>query len=229
MFNATTISSPKVALSSDASVLEGILHDDTHLVIWQRQPIVCVRSALSELMSAREPVCLDVSPTSAGSLQRSLEAHLKNPEAPVRDAFAALASDFMMLAAKFGEISGRRHLRLRFERVEDDGCALFHVDTLAMRMLCTYAGPGTQWVEEDHVRRDQLGSRGRSIEEANAAIVIDPEQIQTAPVWHVLVFKGRLWDGHGYSDGLVHRSAPVRHPNDFRLRLTIDFSDSCSC
>lgn len=226
---STAIASQKFIPASDASVLEQISRAETLLAIWQRPPLPSVECAIQALLAAKDPVQLDDSSSNPVSLRQSLEAHLKDPSRHVADACAALASDFLMLLEKFREISGREHLRLRFERVEDDGCALFHVDTLPMRMLCTYAGPGTQWVEEENVRRDQLGSRGRGTEETNAAIVIDPDEIQTAPAWHVLVFKGRLWDGHGYSDGLVHRSAPVRHPTDYRLRLTIDFSDSCTC
>lgn len=172
---------------------------------------------------------MDVHSSGSSALRRSFGAHFPNAKQEVRASFSALVEDFEILAAKFSAISRREHLRLRFERVEDDGCALFHVDTLPMRMLCTYAGPGTQWLEEDNVRRDQLGSKGRGIDETNAAIVIDPDKIHTEPAWNVIVFKGRLWDGHGYSDGLVHRSAPVRHPKDHRLRLTIDFADSCDC
>lgn len=83
------------------------------------------------------------------------------------------------------------HSRVRLERVEDDGCALFHADT-------------------------------------RCAIVIDPTQIRSAPAWHVAVFKGRAWPG-AEDNALIHRSAPVSHRGEHRLRLCIDLSDACAC
>lgn len=229
MTEAATLAAPNFIQTSSASVLREISREEIQLAIWQRPALAMARGALEELLRVRKSVRIETSSIEAGAWQRSLEHCLDQPSEATRAGCAALATDFVALAEKFREISGRQHLRLRFERVEDDGCALFHVDTLPLRMLCTYAGPGTQWLEETNVRRDQLGSRGRSLMEANAAIVIDPEEIRTVPAWHVIAFKGRLWGGHGYSDGLVHRSAPVRHENDFRLRLTLDWSDSCNC
>lgn len=199
------------------------------LAIWERGAVAEIEPVLHALLQAKRPVRLDCASGAWQEFEGGLQRHLRTSGPRMQDAIRALTADVVDLAGRFSAISGREHLRIRFERVEDDGCALFHVDTLPMRMLCTYAGPGTQWVEEEDVCRDQLGSRGRSLDEANAAIVPDPDRIHTVPAWHVLIFKGRLWEGHGYSDGLVHRSAPVRHPRDFRLRLTIDFADSCTC
>lgn len=220
---------PSSFIASDASALGEIKNDETLIAIWQRPPLPELQPALDSFLATKSPIRLDASLSEPTLLKHQLEAHLESPSKQVLKSCVALLFDFQTLAAKFRDISGREHLRLRFERVEDDGCALFHVDTLPLRMLCTYAGPGTQWLDENNVRRNQLGSRGRSIENANEAIVVNPENIHTAPTWHVLVFKGRLWTGHGYSDGLVHRSAPVRHPKDYRLRLTLDFSSSCPC
>ncbi len=218
----------QVIRSSGFAGLRRIAQAPAQLAIWERAEIPAIMPALDALLGAGAAVQMDLQNPAHSEIVRSLTSTLLDSAAPT-EAFAALAADFLQLANEFRTITGRQHFRLRFERVEDDGCALFHVDTLPMRMLCTYAGPGTQWLEENNVRREQLGSRGRDLEAANAAIVIDPERIRTEPAWHVLVFKGRLWDGHGYSDGLVHRSAPVRHSRDYRLRLTIDFSESCAC
>jgi len=215
--------------SRDSDVLREILEDGVLLTRWERTAHPGAGPGLRALLQLRQPVGIDTKSREPEGFNQQLREAVGRAGLEEQSSLQVLAEDVCELASLFADISGRDHLRLRFERVEDDGCALFHVDTLPMRMLCTYFGPGTQWLEEDNVRRDQLGSRGRSLDEANAAMVIDSEKIQTAPAWHVLIFKGRLWDGHGYQDGLVHRSAPVRHPQDYRLRLTIDFSDSCAC
>ena len=215
--------------SPSPSVLHEILEVEVLLAVWKRASIKEIEPALQFFLSAQQPVRVDITSSELARCGQHLGEKFLDVSPEIQAACEALAEDFKDLAGKFSTISGRQHLRLRFERVEDDGCALFHVDSLPMRMLCTYAGPGTQWLEEDNVRRDQLGSRGRNLNDANAAIIVDDRKIHTESAWHVLIFKGRLWESYGYSEGLVHRSAPVRHPRDFRLRLTIDFSDTCAC
>jgi len=98
-----------------------------------------------------------------------------------------------------------------------------------MSMTCleepiTYAGAGTEWLENANVRRDELGSRGRSIGETNAAIVIVPAEVRHIPTWHVAVFTGRGREG---TPALIHRSAPVSTSTDYRLR--IDLPGDCGC
>lgn len=138
----------------------------------------------------------------------------------------ALAADIVMLARCFCEMADTSHARVRLERVEDDGCMLFHADTLRIRMLCTYAGPGTEWLEPENVRMHELGLRGREIAGANAAIVIDAARIQQVPAWHVVMFTGRM---RADTPPLVHRSAPVRSAAENRLRLCIDLPGECGC
>ena len=223
------IETRKTISSKSPSSLSRILAEGVLLARWERTALAGAEPGLKALRLARGPVAITTTSRQPADFHHQLCTLVPTAGPQERDSLRILAEDACELATIFAHISGREHLRLRLERVEDDGCALFHVDTLPLRMVCTYSGPGTQWLEEDNVRRDQLGARGRSLEEANAAIVVDPAKIQTAPAWHVLLFKGRLWEGHGYYDGLVHRSAPVRHPRDHRLRLTVDYSNSCSC
>lgn len=215
--------------SPNAEVLHSIKSEGIQLAVWQRLPVVPAQAAVEALRSIPDRCLLDLRIQDFTGLSSKLRSHFNFRSSSLQASLDALACDFQNLGALFSKITEQQHLRLRLERVQDDGCALFHVDTLPVRMVCTYAGPGTQWVEEDNLRRDQLGLRGRSVEEANAAIVIDPRKIHTAAAWQVLVFKGRLWEGHGFTDGLVHRSAPVRHPRDGRLRLTFDFASTCTC
>lgn len=138
----------------------------------------------------------------------------------------SLAGDITHLSGLFSEIAKTIHPRVRLERVEDDGCAIFHADSLKIRLLCTYTGAGTEWLENTNVRRHELGSRGRSIRETNTAIVIHPANIRHIPAWHAAVFTGRGREG---TPALIHRSAPVSTSNDHRLRLCIDLPGDCGC
>ena len=215
-----------VAWDDRSDVLRRIVEPHLNLCIWRRKADPFVVSALGAILRAKIPFRLDLRAPARERIEQE-----------IRDVFPALAAmrgcahlvdDAHLLASLFAELAGTQHPRVRLERVEDDGCALFHSDTLRMRMLCTYAGPGTQWLENSNARRDQLSSRGRGIAEANAAIVIDPSAIRSISSWHVAVFKGRHWnDVEDYS--LIHRSAPVGHRGDYRIRLCIDIPDDGDC
>lgn len=132
-----------------------------------------------------------------------------------------LLDDIATLAGDFADIAECAEVRVRLERVTDKGCAAFHIDTLPLRLLCTYAGHGMQWADEPYIRRPELGLRGRSTKEANAAIVPDAARIRTMCTGAVAIFKGRLWPG-GEGRGLIHRSYPVCCIQHARLRLVID-------
>lgn len=44
----------------------------------------------------------------------------------------------------FAAAFGHRHLTGKLEVVADDACRKFHVDYAAVRLICTFAGSGTE-------------------------------------------------------------------------------------
>lgn len=181
-------------------------------------------SAVRALLGVRHTVAIDERAPDEGRLFGCLQQIIgsRAPTASIR----SLAGDIARLSGLFSELANTIHPRVRVERVEDDGCAIFHADSLKIRLLCTYAGAGTEWLENSNVRRDELGSRGRSIGDTNAAIVIDPDEIRHISAWHAAVFTGRGREG---TPALIHRSAPVSTSSGYRLRLCIDLPGDCGC
>ncbi|UEM07833.1 DUF1826 domain-containing protein (plasmid) [Skermanella rosea] len=133
-------------------------------------------------------------------------------DAPVRD---ALVRDVARLADVFAGITGAATLRVRLEPVPGDGCKYFHADSVGIRLLCTYRGPGTWWLPDDAVERPALGSGD------NAAVVRDPARIQVLGAGHVALLKGDAWPGNR-GRGAVHRSPPADRGAGPRLLLSID-------
>jgi hypothetical protein len=223
----TEISHPShVAAEEQCGVFRRIAEPMVNLCLWRRVPNPSATPAIDSILSAEKPLDLDLRAPSADQLAAGIS--IANASEIVSRSLKHFVDDVVFLAKLFADIAGTRHPRVRLERVEDDGCALFHADTLRLRMLCTYAGPGTQWLENGNARREQLGSRGRTIEEANRAIVVDESRIRSIPNWHVAIFKGRAWSADE-DISLIHRSAPVRHRGDYRLRLCIDLPNGCAC
>lgn len=210
--------------SESANSLRAIHTEGVNLAIWKRDRVPAVESAVCALLAAPYQVAIDEKAPDERRLFVCLQQIISSraPAASIQ----ALIGDIARLSRLFSEIANTIHPRVRLERVEDDGCAIFHADSLRLRLLCTYAGAGTEWLENSNVRRDELGSRGRSIGKTNAAIVIDPAKIRHIPAGHVAVFTGRGREG---TPALIHRSAPVATSSDYRLRLCIDLPGDCGC
>lgn len=213
-----------VRSDTDELVLGEVRHTGCHLAIWERRPVGSCAPAVAGLLLAEGPLMWDSPTGSREYWQKELTSRLDG-SVPV-SCCEALAKDISRLAGIFCRVADVSHPRIRLERVEDDGCRLFHSDTLHYRMLCIYAGRGTEWLSRENVRMQELGLRGRDLEEANRAIVVDESAIRTLPTWHVAVFSGKL---RSDTPPLVHRSAPVHGASDHRIRLCIDMPSGCDC
>jgi Protein of unknown function (DUF1826) len=214
------ITSAAIASASSA-VLRKARQSRFDLVLWERVLPSPVAAFFASLLAQREPVALDITAAPGRPLRTVLAQHPLFSGCGRADARHWVQEDFAVLANEFANVMDCSEVRLRFDRVDDDACALFHVDTLPARLLCTYAGAGTQWADQRYVRREELGLQGRTIPEANAAIVPNPARIRTMPTGAVALFKGRLWPG-SEERGLVHRSHPVCCEEHARFRLVID-------
>ena len=107
----------------------------------------------------------------------------------------ALYADVKTLAERFAETTGSPVIKLRLEHVTDDSCRKFHVDHVGMRLLCTYIGPATEWIDiTGKVRR------------------MSPMDVG--------LFKGAKFSAPG--PRIRHRSPPLSHlPPDRRSRLVL--------
>jgi hypothetical protein len=163
------------------------IHDrETGLVIWDRRPRLPSGRELATMVPA-PPACL-VASGAPEDAARALTAQL-SPRA------GALGADIAALAQIFATVAGVGAVRLRLESLNDDACRLFHVDAVRLRLLCTYAGAGTQW-------RDVQG------------------RVHRMARLQVGVFKGSRHPAR--AAGILHRSPPVGHlPPARRARLLL--------
>lgn len=111
---------------------------------------------------------------------------------------AALAADIAALAARFAALMAVDTVRLRLERIEGDACRRFHADYTDLRLVTTYAGPGTD------------------VRETTA----DDAPVVRLAAGQIGLFKGRLHPGK--PPVLLHRSPPVAGCGTPRLVLVID-------
>lgn len=110
------------------------------------------------------------------------------------------------LVARFAEAFDLKRVKAFFGPIRGDQCRKFHVDYVRCRLVATFHGPGTEWLDEDNVDRGALVDSPACAETANRAIVRDPSRIHRGDAGDVLWLKGILDDPLG---GCVHRSPPI--------------------
>ena len=132
-------------------------------------------------------------------------------EVPKKNLFV---DDMMELCKFFQNITESKMLNVKLQVVKDNMCRLFHEDNNHQRLLCTYLGSGTEWIEDAFINRKRLGKGN------NKRVILDWEKVQHAENFEVIVLRGKLFGG--LKKGAVHRSPPLKSPTDHRVLLKID-------
>lgn len=133
----------------------------------------------------------------------------------------AWAADVASLATRFAGVVGAPSLRASLATVVTDKCRKLHSDYKRVRLVCTYAGPGTEWLDDRDVDRDALRRQHPSIEAANARVVRRGARVHRTGAGDVLLLKGELHAGNE-GRGAIHRSPPIELTGERRLVLTLD-------
>ena len=187
---------------------------------WPDKVLVEARDEVEEIANYLRDVIHDLRPLMVAynngfNSERTyelLDKHL--PEGSISGQKQMFIADIMRLATLFDAetISGKMNLQLKI--VTTDMCRLFHVDSYRQRLLCTYLGPGTEWLDHSNVERKAIGKG------SNENIVKDITAINRANAFDVLMLKGKKY-GKGEL-AVVHRSPPIVLHNKTRVLLKID-------
>jgi hypothetical protein len=133
----------------------------------------------------------------------------------------ALAVDLALLAEMLGELLDAPTIGLRLEVVRQAMCPRLHVDRVGIRMLCTYRGPGTEWVEAASVDRRFLGAASGGKPDESSGLLQAGHRIKAIPPYTVALLKGSLWQGND-GRGIVHRSPAVHETQAPRVLVALD-------
>ena len=185
--------------------LADIRSPDQDLVIWQRNLPGSLSTWLDGLDADNLPdLRVAVRP---GDAQRALIPHLEECGMPAGTMRDLLLSDVSDLACVFAEITHSEFVDIRLESVSHDACWKFHRDYVEARLLTTYRGPATQWVQPQHASQaiEEQRDFGGPMEQMTAG--------------DVAVFKGSC---AGPGCGIVHRSPPIEGTGCTRLLLCLN-------
>lgn len=121
-----------------------------------------------------------------------------------------LVDDVALLTEILCELLDCPLVGLRCMRIEGTMCPSWHVDRVPLRLLCTYGGPGTEWLENQGVGCDELALPGSG-----------KLAYQRAAAGEIVLLKGALWQGNE-GLGAIHRSPAVPPGTGRRTLVSLD-------
>lgn len=122
--------------------------------------------------------------------------------------------DITNITQSFFNETESKKIRIQLQVIKSDMCRLFHVDHIKQRLLCTYKGAGTQWVENSNVNREWLAKGD------NSKIIKDENLIKITSPFDIILLKGEKFNAN--IKGAVHRSSPIKLSNGLRIVLKLD-------
>jgi hypothetical protein len=177
---------PAVECVTRIAAIERVFAPDLHLVVWRRagDPRVAERAACWPSTTQRLMRSIRVRDLGLSSIAASLSMPAESP----------FAADVLLLAELFATIAGADSLGVRVDVTDRATCPRFHADQVTLRLMTTYRGPGTEWLQAGRTEQAEAGD--------------------------VLFAKGDLWPDLRCGP-CVHRS-PVPASGQTRVLLTID-------
>ncbi|MEP6712310.1 MAG: DUF1826 domain-containing protein [Ferruginibacter sp.] len=199
-------------LISDPEKLTHINKPEYNIAVWRRTQQADNGLYCALLASQPERIAIYCHYTSvADSLQLSIQRSLS--EYNISDA-VNFFKDVQLLADTFYQISGSKQLKLYFSVVHNDMCRRFNTDINDLRLLCTYWGAGTLWLN-DHTISEQM------LDAAMEQPEILTNHICRAGTGDVVILKGAL---HTTARGnaVLHRSPAIEEHGNKRILLRLD-------
>ena len=174
-------------------------------MIWQRALPSSLRDWIGQIEASTLPeIRILVEP---GDLRPALEPLLDGCGLAASDMRELLVEDIGELVRAFAGITRSDSVDVRLERVDHDACWKFHRDAVEARLVTTYRGPTTEWVQmahAEHALQEQKRFTG---------------PLERLGEHDVALFKG---SSAGPNDGIVHRSPPIAGTGRTRLFLCLN-------
>ena len=200
-----------IEMCDAAEGLAAISNPGMELVVWRRALPLCLQTWLERMDASCLPdIRVLVRP---GDLRRAVEPHLDDCGMPPGDMRDLLIGDVGDLVSVFSKISRTDLVDVRLECVSHDACWKFHRDCVEARLLTTYRGSATEWVQPIH-----------------AARALREQKRFKGPVEHLRIHDVAIFKGScaGSGSGIVHRSPPIAGTGQTRLLLCLNKRSAAS-
>ncbi|HEY6965003.1 MAG TPA: DUF1826 domain-containing protein [Erythrobacter sp.] len=186
--------------AADPEVLHTIRAPECNLAIWQRAAFADF-TPLTEGMPENLRFVSNLRRL-PGTLERELRQNGFGSDPALH---SVLVEDVTRLAGLFCAAMELAAFELRLELVRSDSCRKFHADYVTARLITTYVGEGTDWLDEADAARVAAGQ--------------EPHHVNRLAAFDVGLFKGKLATG----TPAIHRSPPIAGtPGGSRLLLVLN-------
>lgn len=196
----------------EADILTSIFDEQTCMAVWQRNHSETLQTDIQRALTAAD----------------WRDVRIAAPSDTIADAICehqhlgdALKADVVLLADMLACLFDAEQIAVRLARAEQATCPRFHIDHIPARMITTYTGVGTEWLENHHINRQFLGRGNNGKPDETSGLLKPNAQIHQLNAGDVALMKGEAWPNN-QGLGFVHRS-PNPHGIP-RLMLTLDFA-----
>jgi hypothetical protein len=132
-----------------------------------------------------------------------------------------LQADLEQLVRLYANLTESKSIQVKLESFGDDHCERFHADWVPLRMICSYAGRGTEWLDDADVDRRLLGPAAGDLPDEISGLMSQGACVGSMERFAVGLMKGELWPGNR-GRGLIHRSPRIQGSNQRRVLLKIE-------
>lgn len=214
MATRTKTGNASQSASAQSSSLTEIYKPTVNIAVWQRKLPQDMIDALQLGLQTHKPLTVvqRVTPDNTAATMRDKLADF---------AYAgALSEDIALIVDMFCCLFDVEEVGLRLTTLDSAMCPKFHVDHIPCRLVTTYVGSATQWLDNNEIDRRQLGRASVGVADHLSGLYQHASALQQLRAGDVALLKGSGWQGNE-NNGLVHRS-PALMANERRLLLTLD-------
>ncbi len=211
----TDVISRQSSAAKDANVFTDIYREDTNIVVWQRDVSSELNIAVNHFLKnhSKKTAILAVTPESTSKVLCDTFGE--------SNMMTALSDDITLLVDMFCCLFDLECAGLRLTVLDRAMCPRFHVDRIPCRLVTTYQGIATEWLNHNVIDRSKLGAGNGGKSDEESGLFKSVEDINRLSEGDVALLKGENWDDT-QGAGLVHRS-PAVTTGECRLLLTLDF------
>lgn len=136
---------PRQAFDDDPQVLAEVLREGVNLAVWTRRLSPALRDFAAALVRNRPGLALSQTLEMEEERLPVLDGLLDAQQLPGQTDFL---DDLGWLVEAFSCLTGARRIGLRLRVLDKPMCPRFHVDHVPLRLVTTYQGAASEWLDE---------------------------------------------------------------------------------
>lgn len=206
---------PSALFTTDPEELGRIRDEAVNLCVWQRSVAPAVAAFIDRVLL---PLPLNREMTAAAD-EPNLDALLDG--IPDEEGCAAFRADIEALCRRYVRLTDATRISIKLQSMGEILCERFHTDWVRLRLICSYAGPGTQWLASDDADRRRLAPRCGDLSDEMSGLLRPGATVHSLDRFAVGLMKGERWPGNR-GRGLVHRSPRIGDAAVRRVLLKIE-------